>query len=67
MCVQGMHRFQCREAVVQALTAAGRYEGARDHAMRVGLCSRSGDILEPRLKPQWCDNLLNVFCLFVVC
>ena len=57
---RGMHRFECREAVIKALTASGRYAGARNHTMRVAVCSRSGDIVEPRLKPQWfvrCDAL----------
>ena len=27
--------------------------GSRDHEMVVPVCHRTGDILEPRLKPQW--------------
>ena len=27
------------------------------HEMRLGLCSRSGDVVEPLLKPQWFVSL----------
>uniref|UniRef100_F6HT54 valine--tRNA ligase n=1 Tax=Vitis vinifera TaxID=29760 RepID=F6HT54_VITVI len=31
----------------------GLYKGAKDNEMRLGLCSRTKDIVEPLIKPQW--------------
>ena len=31
----------------------GLYRGKAPNAMRLGVCSRSNDIIEPLLKPQW--------------
>ena len=56
----GMDRFAARVAVQQRLQDAGLYRGVEAHDMALGVCSRSGDILEPMLKPQWfvqCDGL----------
>lgn len=39
--------------MVEALQEAGLYRGKEDNPMRLGLCSRSKDVIEPMLKPQW--------------
>lgn len=31
----------------------GLYRGKAPNAMRLGICSRSSDVIEPLLKPQW--------------
>lgn len=49
----GMKRFDAREAVIQALKDNGAFRGTRDNPMAIGICSRSKDIIEPILKPQW--------------
>ncbi|KAL1456591.1 hypothetical protein WDU94_001310 [Cyamophila willieti] len=49
----GMKRFDARLRVTQVLTEKGLYRGTESHAMVVPLCSRSKDIVEPLLKPQW--------------
>ena len=49
----GMQRFEARAAVISALEKKGLYRGKAGHASRIALCSRSGDIIEPLLKPQW--------------
>lgn len=49
----GRDRFDAREKAVELLVARGLYGGAVDHAMPIARCSRSGDILEPMLRPQW--------------
>eukprot|EP00978_Attheya_sp_CCMP212_P004890 scaffold10708_cov50-Attheya_sp.AAC.9 len=57
---QGMMRYDARIAVEKALDAKGLYKGKEPNKMRLGLCSRSGDILEPMITPQWymnCDNM----------
>lgn len=38
----------------------GLYKGKEPNAMRLGICSRSGDVLEPMITPQWyvnCDGM----------
>ena len=39
--------------VVDWLKEKGLFRGTAGNAMRLGLCSRSGDVIEPVLKPQW--------------
>ena len=49
----GMKRFNARKAVLEELKTLGHYKGTEDNAMVVPVCSRSKDIIEPLLKPQW--------------
>lgn len=53
---EGMKRFLARRAVVDALKDKGLYVETKDNAMTVPICSRSGDIVEPMIKPQWWVN-----------
>ena len=48
----GMDRFDARTRLVEKLDEIGVYRGCDPHAMRLGLCSRSGDVIEPLVKPQ---------------
>lgn len=50
---QGMKRFEARKKVIEELKAKGLYIGQEDNEMTIPTCSRSGDIIEPLLKPQW--------------
>ena len=34
----------------------GLWVGKKSHSLRLGFCSRSKDIIEPYLKPQWWMN-----------
>jgi valyl-tRNA synthetase len=57
---EGMMRYDARIAVEEALKEKGLYVGKEPNKMRLGLCSRSGDILEPMITPQWyvnCDGM----------
>ena len=45
--------LQARETVVAWLKELGLFRGRAGNAMRLGLCSRSKDVIEPVLKPQW--------------
>jgi len=56
----GMMRYDARIAVEKALDAKGLYHGKVPNKMRLGLCSRSGDILEPMITPQWYVNCTNM-------
>ncbi|KAL3869903.1 hypothetical protein ACJMK2_042527 [Sinanodonta woodiana] len=49
----GMKRFEARKSVLEALKAKGLYHGTKDNPMVVPMCSRSKDVIEPLLKPQW--------------
>ena len=49
----GMKRFDARTAVVEKLKKLGLFISEKEHAMSIPICSRSGDIIEPLLKPQW--------------
>ena len=49
----GQRRFDVRYAVVAALEKLGLFAGKRDNKMQIPMCSKSKDIIEPILKPQW--------------
>ncbi len=51
--LQGMKRFDARTAVLEALKEKGLYRETKEHQMVVPVCSRSKDIVEPLIKPQW--------------
>jgi valyl-tRNA synthetase len=52
----GMMRYDARIAMEDALEAKGLLIGKEANKMRLGICSRSGDILEPMITPQWYVN-----------
>ncbi|KAF9187498.1 hypothetical protein BGZ50_001910 [Haplosporangium sp. Z 11] len=58
---ENMNRFDARERIVEELKTLGVYRGKNEnHAMRLARCSRSGDVIEPMVMPQWyikCDGL----------
>jgi len=49
----GQPRFTARVNVIEALTKLGVYKGKENNEMSIGKCSRSGDLIEPVLRPQW--------------
>ena len=49
----GQRRFDARYSVIQALEEKGLYVKKENNAMKVPICSRSGDVIEPLMKPQW--------------
>ncbi|XP_009598164.1 valine--tRNA ligase, mitochondrial 1-like [Nicotiana tomentosiformis] len=53
---EGMPRFKARVAVTEALKEKGLYRDAKNNEMRLGICSRSNDVVEPLIKPQWFVN-----------
>jgi valyl-tRNA synthetase len=62
---EGMMRYDARVAVEEALNEMGLYIGKEPNKMRLGICSRSGDILEPMITPQWyvnCDHMAKRAC-----
>lgn len=53
----GMKRFDARYKVIQALKDKGLYVKWVDNPMKVPLCSKSKDVIEPIMKPQWWMNM----------
>lgn len=49
----GLMRFDARVAIQKALDEKGLFRGKTFNKMRLGICSRSSDVIEPLLKPQW--------------
>nr|XP_033772878.1 valine--tRNA ligase isoform X1 [Geotrypetes seraphini]XP_033772879.1 valine--tRNA ligase isoform X1 [Geotrypetes seraphini]XP_033772880.1 valine--tRNA ligase isoform X1 [Geotrypetes seraphini] len=49
----GMKRFEARKVVLEALKQRGLFREVKDNPMVVPVCSRSKDIVEPLMKPQW--------------
>lgn len=55
-----MKRFIARKEVLNALKETGLFVEVRNNPMVVPICSRSKDVVEPMLKPQWyvkCDEM----------
>ncbi|PFH46539.1 hypothetical protein AMATHDRAFT_69603 [Amanita thiersii Skay4041] len=53
---KGMKRFHARKAVVKQLQEKGLFIETKDNPMQIPICSKSGDVIEPVLKPQWWVN-----------
>lgn len=49
----GQKRFDVRYTIQEDLQKAGLFVDKKDNPMSVPLCSRSKDVIEPLLKPQW--------------
>lgn len=57
---KGLKRFDARKAVLEALKQKNLYCETIDNPMVVPICSRSKDVVEPLIKPQWyirCDQM----------
>lgn len=48
----GQKRYDARYAVIDELTKRGLFVKKENNSMKVPLCSRSGDVIEPIIKPQ---------------
>ncbi|GJJ73869.1 valyl-tRNA synthetase [Entomortierella parvispora] len=49
-----LNRFDARDKIIAELKELGLYRGkTENHAMRLARCSRSGDVIEPMVMPQW--------------
>ncbi|KAK5642775.1 hypothetical protein RI129_008942 [Pyrocoelia pectoralis] len=56
----GMKRFDARKEVLLDLKENGLYVETKNNAMVVPICSRSKDVVEPMLKPQWYVNCTDM-------
>lgn len=50
---EGQKRFDARYKVIEALKEKGLYVKWENNPMTVPLCTKSKDVIEPLLKPQW--------------
>ncbi|KAF2008698.1 valyl-tRNA synthetase [Aaosphaeria arxii CBS 175.79] len=50
---KGQKRFDARYSVIDRLNELGLFVKQEDNAMKVPLCSKSKDVIEPLQKPQW--------------
>lgn len=56
----GMKRFEARVAIIKEMTKRNLLIGVKDNPMVIPICSRSKDVVEPLVKPQWyvkCDEM----------
>ncbi|KIH62820.1 valine--tRNA ligase [Ancylostoma duodenale] len=49
----GLDRFEARAKVTEKLASLGFLSGTMKHTGQIVVCSRTGDIVEPRLTEQW--------------
>jgi len=50
---KGMKRYDARNQVLEDLKKKGLYRETKPNPMVLGVCSRSKDVIEPMIKPQW--------------
>lgn len=53
----GMKRFDARYAVKTELEKLGLFVKVEDNAMKIPLCEKTKDVIEPIMKPQWWMNM----------
>lgn len=53
---EGKMRFDVRVELEKELEELGLLKGKTPNPMRVGKCAKTGDIIEPLIKPQWYVN-----------
>lgn len=60
--IDGLDRFEAREKVLKMLSAGKLYGGTIKHeGAQVSVCSRTGDVIEPRLAKQWFLDCKDMF------
>lgn len=65
---KGMKRFDCRNKLIEDLQTVGLFKEKTNNPMSIGFCSRSGDVIEPLLRPQWyikCTEISQEMCRIV--
>lgn len=50
---QGIKRFDARYKIIEALRTKGLYVKWENNEMKVPICQKSKDVIEPIMKPQW--------------
>lgn len=55
-----MKRFQVRRIIEKDLKDLGLWKEKNNNKMRLAFCSRSGDVIEPIIRPQWWINCSEI-------
>jgi valyl-tRNA synthetase len=50
---KAMKRFEARKVVIERLKEKGLFIEQKDNPMTIPTCAKSGDVIEPLMKPQW--------------
>ncbi|KAG5518928.1 hypothetical protein PMAC_002459 [Pneumocystis sp. 'macacae'] len=53
---KGLKRFDVRVLIAEELKKRGLFVGIKDNPMIIPICSKSKDIIEPLMRPQWWVN-----------
>ncbi|XP_059092271.1 valine--tRNA ligase-like isoform X1 [Tigriopus californicus] len=56
----GLSRFAARERIIEELKTRDLFRGSKSHSMQIPICSRTGDVVEKLVQPQWfidCDQM----------
>lgn len=53
-------RYEVRKTIVEFLEKKGLFRGSKPNPMNLGLCSRSKDVIEPLMRPQWWVNCTSM-------
>lgn len=56
----GLKRFQVRKIIEKDLKDLGLWKEKNNNKMRLAFCSRSGDVIEPIIRPQWWINCSEI-------
>lgn len=56
----GQKRYECRVKIQEELKKLGLLRDKKPNKMVLGTCSKTGDIIEPMIKPQWWINCKGV-------
>lgn len=62
---EGWPRYDARVEMEARMKEMGIWRGEENNTMRLGICSRSNDIIEPLLTPQWyvnCNSMAQQAC-----
>lgn len=51
-----MHRYDARNAIMNELKDLNLFRKITNHSMVIPICSRTGDVIELLLRPQWFVN-----------
>ena len=57
---KGQKRYECRVKILDELKKLGLFRDKKPNKMILQSCSKTGDIIEPLIKPQWWINCKEV-------
>jgi valyl-tRNA synthetase len=57
---KGMRRYDCRNQIYKDMEKMGLIKGKKNNKMVLQRCSKTNDVIEPLIKPQWWVNCKDV-------